>query len=275
MGRRRTSGFTLIELVVVIAVLAVLAGVAMPALTAVEAGAKVAATEDALDVHERAVLAFAGDAIRAPRSTTELLERPAGLLAPGRWLGPYLTTQGGDASLDAWGSPLRLTALDADRVELRSAGENRAFDDEDDHVRIASVAPELSAHTRWVVATVNAAIARYQADAGDGRPPLSGPITKLVAQLQGRSLLNDAVDWSRDAYGVRLATTGAPVSHVSPGTEGKSEAEPTDDDAVPGFGDGGAKGKGGGKGKKKDGETKGDDAEAKGKGKGKGKGDKK
>lgn len=109
----RSSGFTLIELIVVIALVAVLAAVVAPNLLgkATEANRKSAGIQ--LEKIANAVELYRLETGRYPEELTDLVKKPQGVE---RWNGPYIRKM--SQLKDPWGSELL----------MRRPGENGPFD---------------------------------------------------------------------------------------------------------------------------------------------------
>jgi len=209
MTRRRSDGFTLIELVVVVTILTLVAAAAVPTVAALDAAARYEELERRFDVHETALRAFAFDMVRAPATLDELASSSAS-----GWLGPYLDAPTSAApSVDPWGTALAYAVLAPNHVRLTSAGADRTFGGGDDVVREASLAPELRSYTDAVVAAVNRAVALHNAKP-DGWTPLPSDVDALTAALVARGFLDGATDWTVDAYGRKLYVGPAPAQFV-------------------------------------------------------------
>lgn len=106
--RRRTGGFTLVELLVVLAILGLLGLLVAPNLVARLGGARAQAAQAQLDTLVSAVDLFTIDMGRPPTAAEGL---QALLEAPGSdpaWRGPYLRKR--QALVDPWGRPFRYRA---------------------------------------------------------------------------------------------------------------------------------------------------------------------
>lgn len=74
-GKRRATGFTFIELLVVLALLALLASIAMPMLTSSVTRAREATLKEDLQVIRKAIDDYYGDRGEYPQSLSVLVER--------------------------------------------------------------------------------------------------------------------------------------------------------------------------------------------------------
>ncbi len=120
-GRRRSLGFTLLEMLVVILIIGMLTGIVAPRLMGQLAKSEITTARAQLSSLGKAVQAYRMDTGRYP-TTEEGLN--ALMVAPGneaRWRGPYLQ---GAVPLDPWGKPYKYAAPgQAGRdYELSSAG---------------------------------------------------------------------------------------------------------------------------------------------------------
>ena len=120
-GRRRSAGFTLIEVMVVIVILGIMAALVVPNIVGrqdqaqVVAGRQdVASLGSALDLYklDNNVYPSTEQGLRA------LVERPQGFPEPRNWKGPYLRRS---LPEDPWGNPYQYIATDGD-FELYSLG---------------------------------------------------------------------------------------------------------------------------------------------------------
>lgn len=134
--KKRKSGFTLMEIMVVIIVIAVLASVAGPMIGSITDQGRASATKSKLSSLKSALLAYQGDVGRFPftgsnKSKAECYN-DAALLSSNeedknvlvsnncvisavsnytkKWKGPYMDSDVGDFMVDAWGTPIRYVA---------------------------------------------------------------------------------------------------------------------------------------------------------------------
>jgi general secretion pathway protein G len=99
---RSSSGFTLIELIVVVVIIGLLAGLVLPQFIRQEEKAKLKAARAQIELLATALDTFRLDVGRYPTSEEglqALRQKPGGLE---RWDGPYLKK---DIPLDPWGKP--------------------------------------------------------------------------------------------------------------------------------------------------------------------------
>jgi type II secretory pathway pseudopilin PulG len=146
----RTAGFTLVEVTIILAVLAILATAITPMLLQQIVDAKMETTRSETKALAEAILGrpdvpgsfgFYGDLGRFPAGLEELVKpnpntpyfSTLGFRGVGMgWKGPYINTGTSptDAFVDGFGRQYRLTNIG----QIRSAGSNGIFDDEDDVV---------------------------------------------------------------------------------------------------------------------------------------------
>lgn len=113
--RRRPSGFTLLELLVVMVIIGLLAGYVGPKYFAQIGKSEMKAARAQIDALEKALDQYRLDAGRYPstdQGLSALMARPAD---ESKWLGPYLKKA---VPMDPWGHP----------YQYRSPGEHGDFD---------------------------------------------------------------------------------------------------------------------------------------------------
>jgi general secretion pathway protein G len=123
--RRRSGGFTLLELLVVILIIGLLVGIVGPRLLGQVSKSEITAARAQLDALDKALQAYRLDTGRFPATAQGL---KALLTAPSdepRWRGPYMQ---GEAPPDPWGSPYqyRLPGTNGRDFDLYSLGRDRA-----------------------------------------------------------------------------------------------------------------------------------------------------
>jgi len=114
---RSSSGFTLIELIIIVLTLGVLAAVAIPRIGAIVGTSKTNATKDEMRRLKIALVGSAGDDIRGyendvgllPPDLTGLVAKPGGVSDWDRftqtgWNGPYISADDDKYLQDAWGT---------------------------------------------------------------------------------------------------------------------------------------------------------------------------
>lgn len=98
---RRTSGMTLIEIIVVITIIGLFVGLAGPGLFRWIAGAKEKKTQVRLSGLKSVITQFHSDTAQYPSNLLELVNRPADPKASARWRGPYVENEEKDLR-DGW-----------------------------------------------------------------------------------------------------------------------------------------------------------------------------
>lgn len=122
---RRTSGFTLIEILVVITVIAILAGLVGPMVFRNVGDAKVSAARAQIELFALALDQYRLDNDVYPTTSqglTALRERPTSDPEPRNWRGPYLRKV---TPLDPWGRPYAYKApgdVNPESYDLLSLG---------------------------------------------------------------------------------------------------------------------------------------------------------
>ncbi|MBK7876510.1 MAG: prepilin-type N-terminal cleavage/methylation domain-containing protein [Planctomycetes bacterium] len=230
----RTSGFTLLELVVVVAILTILAGVALPVAGKAWTSAARRATRERLTELARASLEFVRDVGRNPADVEELLVRPDDAAG---WLGPYVAIEAVDpagghpAALDAWSRPIRIVpdADDASRFVLASPGADGVANDDDLAVAVDTT-PVRRERTLRALDLANDALARWRgAHLGEA---LDRDWPRARARLVLDGYLSPGSDTVRDAWGQEFApesaasaSTNAAWELVSPALLARARAQ--------------------------------------------------
>ncbi len=116
---KETSGFTLMEIVIVIVIIGILAVVAVPKLAGFLTSSKIESTSGEMMTLKDAMVSEMGyvvDVGSSPPNLQALVTRPAGVAAYDRyaevgWNGPYINDDGSESYLfDAWDNAYVLTA---------------------------------------------------------------------------------------------------------------------------------------------------------------------
>jgi len=142
----KSSGFTIIEVIVVIAVISILAGSMAPMISQRIEAAREDGTRIKMETLQKALLAYAQDTGGFPEEEPQGPDSLAALEAGGQnppagWRGPYIigTYANQDYTRDAWNSPYRYrinrpTQNAAPQVILTSIGSDRTRRTQDDIV---------------------------------------------------------------------------------------------------------------------------------------------
>ena len=104
--RRRNSGFTLIEVLLVLVILVVLASLAVVAYGPIQRRAKVDAAKSQVGLFKTPLQTYqmtVGSFPTSAQGLAALIQAPADLPNPAKWDGPYLDTN--VLPLDPWGNP--------------------------------------------------------------------------------------------------------------------------------------------------------------------------
>jgi general secretion pathway protein G len=132
-SRRRSRGFTLMEILLVLAILVVLGSMVTVGYVQIQkkayidaARTQVKALEDAVDVYMLNV----GTCPSSQQGLDALLAPPPDLLVPQKWAGPYLKQS--QLPIDPWNQPYNYEQIDATQYRIWSNGPNAVAGDEDD-----------------------------------------------------------------------------------------------------------------------------------------------
>jgi general secretion pathway protein G len=104
-ARRRSAGFTLIEVLLVLAILVILAALVVPNLSKIFSGSQAKAAKAQISQLESMVEAYHLDCGTYPASLDFLLQQPGD--AP-KWNGPYVKKQ--QSLMDPWNRPYQYAA---------------------------------------------------------------------------------------------------------------------------------------------------------------------
>lgn len=127
--RRRRSGFTLMEVLLVLAILVILGSFVTVAYVNVQRGANMKTAETQLNLFDEAISLYQLDIGRIPPSLEALREPPADLPNPIKYTGPYLKT---DLPLDPWGNEYLYEAdLQSNQFVIKSLGPDGAEGNDD------------------------------------------------------------------------------------------------------------------------------------------------
>jgi len=147
--RRRVSGFTLVEVIVLLLVIAIAAVALAPSVLKLSATQKTNSTSDEMEFLYQTIMGspqdrsfgYVGDMGRLPSSMGDLVEagaqplhntRGAGSVGMG-WNGPYCPTKSKyDVTTDAWGNEYAYGRRGLGQIQ--SAGPDGQFDTQDDIV---------------------------------------------------------------------------------------------------------------------------------------------
>jgi general secretion pathway protein G len=127
--RRRKSGFTLLELLLVMAILVVLASLSTFAILSIQGNALKRTAFLQIQTLEEACTMFKLSVGRYPTTLDELHVSPSGM-TKSQWGGPYLDDP---VPMDPWGNAYKFAADELnDRVTITSSGKDRQSGTEDD-----------------------------------------------------------------------------------------------------------------------------------------------
>jgi general secretion pathway protein G len=111
LSRRRNSGFTLIEVLLVLVILVVLASLAVVAYGPIQRRAKVDAAKSQVGLFKTPLQTYqmtVGNFPTSAQGLAALIQPPADLPNPTKWDGPYLDTN--ILPLDPWGNPYQYSS---------------------------------------------------------------------------------------------------------------------------------------------------------------------
>ena len=129
-NRRRRSGFTLLELLLVMAILVILASLSTVAVLNMQSGAQTKAAFTEISTLKNACINYKLSTLTFPKKLEDLVILPAGM-NQANWGGPYLQRK--DIPKDPWQNPYKFSAKDAtDEVFITSAGKDGQHGTNDD-----------------------------------------------------------------------------------------------------------------------------------------------
>jgi general secretion pathway protein G len=202
-GSPRRAGFTLLEIIVVVAILSILAGVAVPVVQKTIATAARKATREELNVLSNAALEYCRDTNNIPLTIADLERNPNRADAVG-WAGPYVAGAIAASStktgymVDGWSRDYRVVRNTS--LILESAGDDGTFDDADDIAITVDFTPVRREKTLRKLATINQAIALYNA-AYQATSPLPADYATALDRLVITGCLPDSAGYVSDAWG--------------------------------------------------------------------------
>lgn len=123
--RRRRSGFTLMEILLVLAILVVLASMVGLSYSRIQKSMQVSSARTQIGLLEDAVKAYQIGVGSLPPNLEALLAAPPELPNPAKWQGPYLEKQ--TLPVDPWDQPFQYEIVDQanDKFQIRSNGPDR------------------------------------------------------------------------------------------------------------------------------------------------------
>jgi general secretion pathway protein G len=182
----------MLEMILVLSIFAVVVGMGVPIASMAVTRDRVDATRQQLQTLEPAVEAYFQDTWQFPPTFDDL---QANVSAVAGWNGPYMAAissghAGQNLSLtaDAWGNAYTVTVVNASQITVKSRGPDRVANTADDVTLTIDVTPRRRRQTVDELATLNAAIASYNAthlpDA-----PLAPPLATMLATLSSSGYL--------------------------------------------------------------------------------------
>lgn len=203
---RHSGGFSLLEVIVVVTIMVIAAGALAPMAAQSLSSARRDATTSLVRQFADASYQYGVDTLQTPNDISQLRNRPSGV--PG-WNGPYTGAgvesnqpgaPGGGYGQDAFGRNIYIQRINATAIRIRSAGENGIQNDSDDIFVVIDIFPALRDETLRRIATINAAIQRYNItlSPGDSLPVNWNAAFPLL--VQGKFLPNDP-RYLKDAFG--------------------------------------------------------------------------
>jgi general secretion pathway protein G len=124
---RSSSGFTLVEMLLVVVIIGVLTAVVAGNFGKKSTAARINATRASISAISSAVEVYQMDMGRYPSSLDDLITNPGGV----NWDGPYVKG-GKDKLVDAWGQPFSYKKNSGPDFKVISAGEDGSMGSSDD-----------------------------------------------------------------------------------------------------------------------------------------------
>ena len=128
-ARRRRSGFTLLELLLVLAILVVLGGIVIVNVGGTSAAANADATTAQLKMLKSNIQMYQLRMNALPETLEALRDGPSDAAKKAKWVAPIIT----EIPTDAWGNAL-LYSVQGNEFELRSGGIDGQTNTDDDLV---------------------------------------------------------------------------------------------------------------------------------------------
>ena len=130
LHRHRSSGFTLLELLLVMAILVILAGLSTVAVLNLQSSSQSRAAFAQIKILKNACTMYKLSGNPYPKTLENLIVLPPGMNSA-TWGGPYL--EGNSIPLDPWQNPYKYSANDAaQKVSITSAGKDGQHGTADD-----------------------------------------------------------------------------------------------------------------------------------------------
>ncbi len=130
--KRKSRGFTLIEVLLVLAILVILASMVGVYFVGAQRGAYEKAAKAQIGMFKQQLDMYRLDVGSYPNATqglTSLRQAPADLRNPQKWKGPYSEK---DIPLDPWDNPYQYELLGADQFRIWSLGPDQQDGTDDD-----------------------------------------------------------------------------------------------------------------------------------------------
>jgi prepilin-type N-terminal cleavage/methylation domain-containing protein len=212
---RGTSGFTLLEMIIVISIMAIVAGAAIPLASAAINSKARRATLSELEGLQAAVAEYFRDTGTLPTATADMEQNPS----VAGWTGPYLIAFSIDRNsglsqyaVDAWSQPYRFSA-NGSQLTITSPGKGGSFGDGNDLDVTIDVTPIRREITLEKQRIVNQAIQHYNA-AWLADDPLPASYASLLSKLVAKGYLPATEPFSKDGWGAAFVADPQALSPV-------------------------------------------------------------